>query len=532
MIEKTEWRPTRKQELFASLPWSIFEAFFGGGAGCGKSDLLLILPLLWQLHKNPRFKQLFTRRTYSELKLEIVPRSRDIYLRHGATFNQSDMAWTFPREDQFGSGARNNGAMIFLGHCEHDNDVHRYDSMEINLFTPDELTTHTEWMYLYIGFTRVRSSDPSLPSIIRCAGMPGGPGHTFVHKRFVKPAPEGGKIIVGRAGVKRFYVHATLLDNEYIDPTYKQKIEALPEAEKRAKLGDWNAYQGSVFDEFRKVHYPNEPENALHLIEPFEIPEWWPRIVVGDWGYAAMTWIGFAAISPNGRVYIYRELTWVKTKIEDWAPTVKDFIDKENVKLVKFCKSAGQDRGQEHTIQEQISKALDREVELSNNKAGSRVAGKMLIHEYLRWKPKPKVSETEKLIYNEEFAMQLFRIKGEDAYNEYLRMFEPEKEEILPKLLIFNTLTILPEAIEACSYDKKKIEDIAEFSGDDPIDGLRYLVDAADNYVRTAQVEMEKIQKQENLVKKLEANKDWTAFYRNMRATEKSVIIKAIKRYH
>jgi hypothetical protein len=71
-----------------------------------------------------------------------------------------------------------------------------------------------------------------------------------------------------------------------------------------------------------------------------------------------MTWIGFAAISPNGRVYIYRELTWVKTKIEDWAPTVKDFIDKENVKLVKFCKSAGQDRGQEHTIQEQISKAL------------------------------------------------------------------------------------------------------------------------------------------------------------------------------
>jgi hypothetical protein len=111
-------------------------------------------------------------------------------------------------------------------------------------------------------------------------------------------------------------------------------------------------------------------------------------------------------------------------------------------------------------------------------------------------------------------------------------MFEPDKEEILPKLLIFNTLTILPEAIEACSYDKKKIEDIAEFSGDDPIDGLRYLVDAADNYVRTAQVEMEKIQKQENLVKKLEANKDWTAFYRNMRATEKSVIIKAIKRYH
>ncbi len=122
-FESGEWKPTKQQAEFAALPWSIREAFFGGAAGGGKSDLLLILPILLQLHKNPGFKQLFTRRTFSELKKEIVPRSRTLYRKFGAQWNGSDMAWTFPREDQFGSGRKPEGAMIFMGHCEHEADV-------------------------------------------------------------------------------------------------------------------------------------------------------------------------------------------------------------------------------------------------------------------------------------------------------------------------------------------------------------------------------------------------------------------------
>lgn len=530
-----EWKPTPPQALFASLPWSIKEAFFGGGVGGGKSDLLLILCILLKLYTNPRFKQLFLRRTYKELKLEIVPRSRDLYTKFGATWNGSDMAWTFPRPDQYGQKARQNtGAMIFMGHCEHLNDVHNYDSMEINLFTPDELTSFEEAMYIYISGTRVRTSDPTLPAITRAAGMPGGIGHKFVYNRFVKPCPEGGAVVVGKAGVKRFYVHATLENNPYIDPGYKQSILALPEAEKRAKLGDWSAYEGQVFDEFREIHYPDEPENAIHVIEPFEIPSWWPRIVVGDWGFAAMTWVGFGAISPTGRLYLYRELCWTKTKIEEWAPVLKDFIEKDgNVKLVKFCQSAGQDRGQNHTIQQQISAALGREVYLTGNKAGSRVAGKMMIHEYLRWKPKPVMPASEKPVYNEFHAMQLLRLQGEKAYHAYLDIFrEPEPEINIPKLQIFKTCNVVIEAIKQCVYDKKRIEDIAEFDGDDPIDGLRYLVDAASEYERDAKQEMEKLQKQEHFDKLLLVSGDQSSYYRNMRQLESSSKrIQGIRRY-
>lgn len=551
-FDKGEWKPTPKQAQFLSLPLTIREAAYGGGAGSAKTDVLLVYGLIHRWHLIPGFKQVFQRRSFPELRNEIIPRSRQIYPKFGATLNKSDMAWTFPRPDQFGgTGMTNSGAMIFLGQCEDENDVHKYDSMEINLYTPDELTSFTEYIYLYIGFTRVRTSDPRLPAIIRTAGMPGGIGHKFFKKRFVDPYPKGGKIIVGRGGNKRIYIHATLADNPHVDPAYKQSLEGLPEAEKQAKLhGNWDAYLGAVFDEFRDKKYPDEPENALHVIEPFDIPSWWPRFVIGDWGFAAMTYIGFYAVSPQGRLYLYRELHWLKTKIAEWAPVVKNFIDKENPRSVKFCKSAGQDRGQEHTIQQQISEALGREVELSNNTPGSRIAGKMLVHEYLRWKPKPVLNKEQIGTYSQDTAEWLIRNRGMKEYNEYLASFRgPEPETNIPKLQILRCnevnhdghefcCPVMIDAIKACSYDKKTkdgkpAEDIAEFDGDDPIDDLRYAVDSCERYVTDAADEFKKIQKQEAFANKLNETKDWTAFYRNMRTTEQiDDKWKPIRRYH
>lgn len=545
-FDKGEWGPNPKQRLFISLPITIKEAFYGGGAGSGKSDVLLVYPLARQWHENPRFKQVFMRRTFPELRNEIVPRSREIYPKFGATFNRTDMIWTFPRPDQLGgTGLANGGAMIFLGHCENENDVHKYDSMEINLFTPDELTSLTEYIYLYIGYTRTRTSDPLLPAIIRGAGMPGGIGHTFVKKRLIDPAPQGNTIIIGKGGNKRFYVHATLADNKHIDPAYAQSLDGLSsEAERKAKkYGDWNAYLGQVFDEFRDRKYPDEPENALHCIQPFEIPAWWPRIVIGDWGFAAMTWIGFAAISPTKRIYVYRELYWIKTKINEWAPFVKEYCDKENPRVVKFCKSAGQDRGQEHTIQQQISEALDRPIDLTENAPGSRIAGKLLLHEYLRWKPR-HIPSSEMPEYSEEYAMWLLRNRGLGEYKSYLNMFNPPGEEVnIPKLQIFwNESTnegcpVLINAIKACVYAKPKndkpAEDVAEFNGDDPYDGIRYICDSAEAYFSEAEEEFSKVQAQAALVAQFQQNQDMTAYYRNMRTSEANEVgqVEGIRRY-
>src|SRR5215467_6415985 len=148
-----KWEPNKRQSIFLSLPDTIKEAFYGGGAGSGKSEVLLVYPIVRRWYENPRFKQVFQRRTYQELKNEIIPRSREFYIKLGATFNKGDMAWTFPRLDQHGgTGLGNNGAMIFMSHCENEDDVHNFDSMEINLYTPDELTSFTQYIYIYIAF--------------------------------------------------------------------------------------------------------------------------------------------------------------------------------------------------------------------------------------------------------------------------------------------------------------------------------------------------------------------------------------------
>ena len=146
MNDRNVWKPNSKQAKFLSIPFTVKEALFGGGAGSGKSDVLLMYGIAHRFHENPRFKQVFLRRTYKDLKKEIVPRSEEIYPKFGAKFNRTDLVWKFP-----------SGALIFLGHCEYEKDVHNYDSMEISLFTPDELTNCTEYIYLYIAFERNRA---------------------------------------------------------------------------------------------------------------------------------------------------------------------------------------------------------------------------------------------------------------------------------------------------------------------------------------------------------------------------------------
>jgi hypothetical protein len=124
-------------------------------------------------------------------------------------------------------------------------------------------------------------------------------------------------------------------------------------------------------------------------------------------------------------------------------------------------------------------------------------------------------------------------------YQAYLDSFNPIEEEVnIPKLQIFEgACPILVEAIKACSYDKPKgnkaAEDIAEFDGDDPIDGLRYLVDAAESFFGEANEEFKRVEAQDRLVQQLNQNKDWTAFYRNMHKVEvdSDDAIKPVGRY-
>lgn len=477
-----EWKPTKRQEDFLSLPDSIFEALFGGAAGGAKTETLMMLPIVRGFYKHPRFKMLFLRRTYPEIENEVVPRSHDrgFYSGTGGQYNSQFRRWKWP-----------SGAIVQYGHCEHEQDVKKYDTSEYNVICFDELTSFTEYIYNYLTMSRCRSSAPDLPAIIRSGTNPGGIGHTFCRKRFVDPAPGGYTILRERKkyqGVEReltrIFIPSKVEDNDYLmknDPNYIARLDALSEADRAAKLlGDWYTFSGQVFDDFRTRPFPDEPDTAVHVIEPFDIPSYWPRVLSIDWGYSANTVAGWYAINPapensnrpgarRAKIYKYREYVTKKTKITEWAQAVKELTGDENLSVTALDPSAWGNRGDEFTVAQQFMQASNLRPMKADN---DRIGGKLLIQEYLRFRPRfTDPIDREPDAYTE---MQILRLSGEKARKEYLDSFRERDPEILPKFQIFNSCRETIRVLPTCVYDKNKVEDVAEFEGDDAYDETRY----------------------------------------------------------
>ncbi len=90
---------------------------------------------------------------------------------------------------------------------------------------------------------------------------------------------------------------------------------------------------------------------------------------------------------------------------------------------------------------------------------GSRIAGKMLLHEYFRWKPRyiPQRNPVE-LDYAK--AEWLLRNRGVKEYQSYLDSFKPPPtENNLPRIQIFSNCKLLINAIKSCVYDKTHTQD-------------------------------------------------------------------------
>jgi len=515
-----EWIPTQRQNDVLRLPDTVFEALGGGAAGGGKTDLGIMIPPARQFTEHPKFKGLVMRRLATDLEKEIVPRQHEWYAPMGAVYNDTKKVWKFP-----------SGARIQNGHAEREQDVRKYDSAEYNYIDWDESTHFTGFQYLYLSISRCRSSSPDLPAIVRAFTNPGNVGHAFFKERFVEPFPLGQRIIQDKkTGQKRIYVPFLGKDNPYLtknDPGYLVRLEGLPEVEKKAKLyGDWNSYEGQVFSEFRVMRLADEPENAVHVIAPFEIPSWWPRILAIDWGWAAMTFAIWGAVSPDGRLYIYRTAAWVKTLIEVWSKDILTFTGDEVLEDVVVCHSANQHRGEPLTIREQIYNAFEGKYQIRLAEK-DRIGGKKMIHEFLRWQQKPVVA-THNMRYDQTLAGWILRNKGEESYNEYLQIFATvEEEKNIPRLQIFfrslegREAKELIDVIPMCIPDEHNPEDVAEFPGDDPYDALRAIVRAAHKFYDESKARMEQMEKIEKL-NAIRTAQSQTAYYRELERLSES----------
>lgn len=162
------WRPhVGPQERF--LRCSAFEAGYGGAAGAGKSDALL-LGALRQIH-HPRYHGMLFRREAKQLWGSLQPRAQELYPSVGGRFRDKDSSWHFP-----------SGARVELASCEHEHDVRKYQGRSLQYIGWDELTHFLEFQFVYM-LGRLRGPR-EIPIRVRWGSNPGGVGHDWVLRRY------------------------------------------------------------------------------------------------------------------------------------------------------------------------------------------------------------------------------------------------------------------------------------------------------------------------------------------------------------
>lgn len=305
-MREVELKITRKQRLFIEATQT--EVLFGGAAGGGKSYGQVIDAFLFALRYEGS-KQLILRRTFAELDKSIIRTVLALYPREIFTFNASAHTGRFK-----------NGSIIDFGYIANDNDVYQYQSAEYDVVRFDELTHFTKAQYIYL-ISRVRGAN-SFPKQIKSSTNPGGVGHMWVKERFVDPCVPN-TVFVGDDGTDRIFIPSLLSDNKPLtsnDPSYRKRLEALPEKEKKALLyGDWNIFEGQYFTEFSE---------DVHVIEPFKIPAEWRRWRAFDYGLDRLACL-WCAMDSERNVYVYRELGKSNMPISDAAAAMLELTEED-----------------------------------------------------------------------------------------------------------------------------------------------------------------------------------------------------------
>ncbi|MBE6741527.1 MAG: Terminase-like family protein [Ruminococcaceae bacterium] len=437
------WKPQAKQLEF--MKRKEYECLYGGAAGGGKSDALLIEAL--RQVEIPNYRAIIFRRTYPQLEA-LISRSLELYPKAfpKAKYNSSEKRWLFE-----------SGAKIFFGYMQHEQDKYNYQGKPYDFIAFDELTHFTYSQYMYL-MSRNRPTGPNTRVYIRATANPGGIGHAWVKERFITPAPPltpiettyniqtpDKKII--QIKKERVFVPATVFDNKALlenDPEYLATLSSLPEAEKNALLlGSWDGFDGQVFSEWQNDSAHYEDGKWSHVIEPFEIPYNWKILRVFDFGYSrpfAVLWLAF---NEEGKCYVIKEYYGFNGTANQGIRLEPSAIA-QNIREIEDTSPELKGRD--------ISGVADPSI--WDKSRGESIARVMEKHPYyIHFKP----GKNDRLSGLMQF---------------HYRMHFDENGECL--FQVFNTCKQTIRTLPALVYDEKKVEDINTEGEDHIYDAIRY----------------------------------------------------------
>lgn len=236
---------------FLSLQCS--EALYGGAAGGGKSEALLMW-LAEGVHI-PHYSGIIFRRIEDDLTNSndsLVAKAMRMYAPLGAVSSDSGKCWRFP-----------SGAIIQLAGLNHEQSVLKHHGPSYHRIAFDELTHFTLSQYEFLVLSRIRS-EPNFPISkgARGASNPGSAGHQWVKDRFItqdaldtlrlirsdEPCPPG---LIFHTPKGHSFVPARLADNPFIDQAdYRSRMEGFTDPVTRERMlnGDWSVMPNTKID--------------------------------------------------------------------------------------------------------------------------------------------------------------------------------------------------------------------------------------------------------------------------------------------
>lgn len=416
-VKVPDYTPSDRQTVFHRAVAD--EKLYGGAAGGGKTAAIVAEGITLAL-EYPGIPVNFFRRTIPELKGTILP---EIHKQCAAYINAGHMVW-HGQDRRF---TLSNGSTLALNYLDNDNDVYRYQGTEMPVILVDELTQFP-WSWIEYLKTRNRSSNPDWPIIFAAGSNPGGIGHGAVKSRFIDVAPPETLYTDLETGETRIYIPAKVDDHpiESFRESYSKKLNAIsdPDLKRALRDGDWDVFAGQVFTEWRR---------EKHVVEPFKIPDHWPKWKGYDHGYnsyAAALW--FARDPQTGRTYIYRELYVSQMGVSAIANQIKMLEAGENVMPNLADPAIWKGAGNQNT--------------------GDTVAA-MFAKEGVNFTPA-----------NND------RLAGKAAWHNALSPMP----DGLPHVQVFSSCTNLIRTLPSLPYDKHRVEDVDTMAEDHLYDAGRY----------------------------------------------------------
>ncbi|GHV07289.1 phage terminase large subunit [Clostridia bacterium] len=275
--------PSPKQQAFftADAPHVGYGGSRGGGKSWAGRRKMVTLAMEFS-----DLKLLLLRRTMPELRENHI-RPLQFELNNYAKYKAEERAFDFP-----------NGSRLKLGYCDNEGDLLQYQGQEFDVILFEEATNFPEDWIVFIS-TCLRTTRTDFTPRAYYTMNPGGVGHAYMKRIFIDKVYKNDE-----NPADYVFIRAGAGDNPHIDPNYVKRLKALPPHKRRAHLdGDWNVYEGQVFEEFvdDPAHYDDRIRS--HVINPFEIPPSWNIYRSFDFGYARPFSVGWWAVDCDGRLY-------------------------------------------------------------------------------------------------------------------------------------------------------------------------------------------------------------------------------------